>query len=107
MRNLLHAMFRWFFPHKPSAEVLRKYRIPANLNLHIQLTPDGWFCASVPELPGLVTQARSQQELVVMINDAVLTYFDVPRREADIIYDKITVGSKVIQYEGKMQARTV
>jgi len=41
-----------------------------------------------------------------MINDAVLTYFDVPRREVDIIYDRITVGEKTIQYEGKLHALT-
>lgn len=106
MNDLFYRLFRWVFPHKPSAEVLRKYNIPVNISLQIQLTPDGWFCATAKELPGLITQAKSQQELVVMINDAVLTYFDVPRREADIIYDRITVGEKTIQYEGKLHALT-
>lgn len=69
--------------------------------------PDGWFCASSPDLPGLVTQARSQKELVEMVNDAVLCYFDVPRREADIIYDKIIFGGQTVSYDGELQARVV
>lgn len=55
MNDLFYRLFRWVFPHKPSAEVLRKYNIPVNISLQIQLTPDGWFCATSKELPGLIT----------------------------------------------------
>ncbi len=104
MSKLSHRLFRSFFPHKPVGELLQKYHIPSNVRLHIELTPDGWFCASSPDLPGLITQAASQQELLEMINDAVLTYFDVPRREADIIFDKIILGHQEIKYEGSLEA---
>lgn len=105
MQTNLNKIFRWLFPHKNASEIMQKYHIPEKINLQIELTPDGWFCASSPDLPGLVTQARSQQELVEMVNDAVLTYFDVPRREADIIFDKIIVGTQVIRYKGEVHAR--
>ena len=42
-------------------------------------TSDGFF-AEVKELPHCHTQAKTFHELVEMVNDAVLTYFDVPER---------------------------
>lgn len=32
---------------------------------------DGWYMASVPELPGAVTQGRTKEEAREMIEDAV------------------------------------
>src|SRR3989344_9463681 len=95
MRNhnkfMLHKLFRAIYPAKNPQELIAKYNIPRTLNLQIRFTQDGWFVATVPELPGLITQARSQEELLDMFNDAVLTYFDVPKREADIVYDRLNM----------------
>jgi predicted RNase H-like HicB family nuclease len=69
------------------------------------MLPNGWLTVSSPQLPGLVTQAQSQSELVEMVNDAVLTYYGVPKREADIVYDKFNLGDQVIQYQAKLQTQ--
>ncbi len=79
--------------------------MPESINFTIRLTPDGWFVVKVPELPGLITEANNHQGLLEMMNDALLTYYDVPRKEADIVYDRINVGNQVIQYQGKLQTR--
>jgi len=105
MRDVFHKIFRLIYPHKDSALVKKEYRLPNSLSLNFHLTPDGWFVVTSPELPGLVTQARDHQELIVMINDAVLTYFDVPRKDADIIYDKVTYGNQEIHYKAKLQTQ--
>ena len=95
------------YPHKNSAAVKREYGLPESLNLQVRLTSDGWFVVQSPDLPGLITQAQNQEELIEMVNDAVLSYFDVPRREADIVYDQFTLGDQIIQYKGKLQTRVV
>ena len=86
-------------------EIKRKYGIPDELSLKIKMTADGWFIVTADDLPGLVTQARSHKELIEMFNDAVLTYYDVPKKEAAIIFDQLTVdGYGVIKYQPKFQA---
>ena len=74
------------------ALVKRGYGIPDKINLNVRVTPNGWLVATSAELPGLVTQAKNQEELIVMINDAVLAYFDVPKKDADMIYDQLSFG---------------
>lgn len=36
-----------------------------------QTVEDGWIMATVPELPGAVTQGRTMEEATAMIEDAV------------------------------------
>jgi predicted RNase H-like HicB family nuclease len=99
----LHKIFRVIYPAKEPNEIIREYNVPRVLNLQIRLTNDGWFVATVPELPGLITQAQSQQELLHMVNDAVLTYFDVPKRDADIVYDKMNINGMEVQYNAQLK----
>jgi len=47
--------------------------------------------ATSEELPGLVTNANDPEELLEIINDAVLEYFDVPKIESDYIFDKLNI----------------
>lgn len=93
--ELLKKLFRVAFPHKDPVAIKREYHLPDSLNWTIRLSPDGWFVATSKELPGLVTQAKSQEELLEMINDAVLTYFDVPKRDADVVYNQLKLGSYI------------
>lgn len=88
-------------------EVKHKYGIPDKITLTVRLKTNGWFVATSDELPGLLTQAKTQEELVQMVNDAVLTYFDVPKKEADIVYDQLSLGGQVIQYRGQMETKAV
>ncbi len=103
MFNVIQQFQHLFKPAISSADIKRKYNLPANISLTVRLTADGWFVATSPELPGLVTQARNQRELLRMVNDAVLSYFDVPRREAVLVYDKFDAGDIVMQYQGQLQ----
>ena len=107
LKELSNKIFRLIYPHKNPIAVKREYGIPDVLNMKVRISPDGWFIVSSPDLPGLITQARDHQELIEMINDAVLTYFDVPRREADIVYNKVNIGNQVIEYRAKLQTQLV
>lgn len=105
MRGLLHKIYRFVFPAEDTASVKREFGLPDKLNLTFKLTKDGWFVVTSPDLPGFITQAKDHQELVEMINDAVLTYFDVPKKSADIIYDRINIGDQEITYQAVMQTQ--
>ena len=106
MSSLFQTILRFIFPHKDPTWIKRKYNIQDTINLSVRLTQEGYFVVTSRDLPGLVTEARNHQELIEMVNDAVLTYFDVPKREADIIYNQFNIGDQIIQYEGKLQTRT-
>ena len=58
-------------------------RFPQTLSVLIEPVAEGGFVASVRELPGCVTQADSHWELVEMVNDAVRTWLEIPRRSAE------------------------
>lgn len=105
MTTLLEKTFRTIFPHENPAQVKRQYKLPESINFCIRVTPDGWFVVTMPDHPGLVTQANSREGLMEMINDAVLTYYDVPKRKVDIVYDRLNVGDTVIQYQGQLQTK--
>lgn len=104
MNATLHKIYRSVYPQRHPEDIIKQYNIPRTLHIQVRLTEDGWFVVTVPELPGLMTQAQSRQELLEMVNDAVLTYFDVPKREADIVFDKLQIdGIGAIQYEGQLR----
>jgi predicted RNase H-like HicB family nuclease len=103
--GLLNTIFRKIYSHKDPAMIKRQYGLPDILNLNIGLTREGWFVVQSPDLPGLVTQAKDREELIEMVNDAVLTYFDIPRRDADIVYNQFNFGDQIIQYKGKLQTK--
>jgi len=63
-----------------------------------QKIEDGWIMATVPELPGAVTQGRTMAEARKMIKDAVklliLTYRENAQKDAsgEAIYETIKVN---------------
>ncbi|HCC83937.1 TPA: hypothetical protein DEP96_03745 [Candidatus Uhrbacteria bacterium] len=105
MFNLIQQFQHLFRPAASSADIKRKYNLPANISLTVRLTADGWFVATSPDLPGLVTQARNQRALLRQVNDAVLSYFDVPKHEASVVYDRFDAGDIVMQYQGQLQTQ--
>lgn len=105
MNSLFQSILRAIYPHKDPVWIKREYNIPDTIKLSVHLTQEGYFIVTSPDLPGLVTEARNHQEMIEMVNDAVLTYFDVPKREADIVYDQFSIGNQLIRYEGKLQTR--
>jgi predicted RNase H-like HicB family nuclease len=84
-------------------EIQRRYGLPETLNLSFRITSDGWFAVSSSDLPGFVTQARSREELLEALNDAVLTYFNVPQHCGDVVYDKLNIGGEVVTFEGALK----
>ncbi len=104
MQATLNKIYRFFVPQGSPREIKRKYGIPDQLNFSIEITNDGWFIAECKDLPGLFTQARSKEELLEMVNDAVLTYFSVPKKESDYIFDEFRLpNNETVRYEAKLQ----
>jgi predicted RNase H-like HicB family nuclease len=83
-------LLRLFCPQKDPRYIKREYNIPDTINWDIQLNKDG-LVATSKDLPGLITNADSPEELLDMINDAVLEYFDVPKLDSDYIFDKLSL----------------
>jgi len=55
------------------------WKLPDRLNVQIRKSSTGSLYATIKELPGCFTQADSGPEIYTMINDAIYTYFEVPR----------------------------
>jgi predicted RNase H-like HicB family nuclease len=56
-----------------------KKLMPEQLTLEIHKTDEGLW-AKVKELPHCYTQGKTLFELVEMVNDAIYTYLDIPRK---------------------------
>ena len=101
---MLNKLFRLIFPAHPSADIMREYRIPAEIRFKFQ-SKDGYIVATSDDLPGFVTEARNPQELLEMINDGILTYFDVPRRVGDVVHNQMTIdGYGTVSLKERLQA---
>jgi len=104
MRVFFYKLYRSLFPQQNPYEIKRKYGIPDKLDWSIQISSDGWFVAECKDIPGLYTQAQSKPELLDMVNDAVLTYYSVPKRESDYIYNEFRLAdNEVIKYNAELQ----
>lgn len=83
-------LFRKLFPQKDPALVMQEYNIPNKIDWKIRLNKHG-LVATSEDLPGLVTNADNPEELLQMMNDAVLEYFDVPKLKSDYIFDTLNL----------------
>ncbi|MDO8561138.1 MAG: type II toxin-antitoxin system HicB family antitoxin [bacterium] len=52
----------------------------SEIEVVVQRSEDGGFFAKILTLEGLFTEAETFSELIEMVNDAVMTYFEVPRQ---------------------------
>ena len=105
MKSVANTIFRTIVPQKNPADVKREYGLPEEVKFMFRLTPEGWFVVTSPDMPGFVTEAKGHDGLVEMVNDAVLSYYDVPRWKADVVYDRLFVGDTVVQYQGQLQTQ--
>jgi predicted RNase H-like HicB family nuclease len=64
-----------------------------NFTTIYEYTEDGWWVASVPEIPGAHSQGRTLEEAREMIKDAVTLLLEVRREDAD----RETEGREVIR----------
>ncbi len=53
---------------------------PKLVKVQVDRSNDGGFCAEVKTFPGCFTEANTFSELIEMVNDAVNTYLDIPRK---------------------------
>jgi len=60
-------------------------------NVVVERDEDGYYVASVPELPGCHTQAKTLDELRKRIEEAIKLYLEVEREAADIMTEFIGV----------------
>ncbi len=86
-------LFRIFFPQKDPNCIKKLYNIPEKIDWEIKLNNQG-LVATSKTLPGLVTNASNPEELLEMMNDAVLEYFDVPKLDSDYIFDTLDLAGQ-------------
>lgn len=58
---------------------------PKEIEVRIRRSEDGGFFAEVLTFPGVVTEADTFSELIEMVNDAVISYFEVPEKYASFV----------------------
>jgi predicted RNase H-like HicB family nuclease len=71
--------------------------LPKKLSVDIHKAKEGGFWAKVKELPGCNTQGEDFVDLVEMVNDAIFTYFEVPKKTRGALghyIPKLPEGSK-------------
>lgn len=76
--------------------------LPARVVVNVENTDDGlWAKVSTPggELSNCYTQATNAAELVVMINDAIFTHFEIPERIRKEIGFYVPFSSKHLRIE--------
>ena len=69
-----------------------KYKIPRGFNFKIHRAEENGYWLDSKDLPGLYTQGDTLAELFENLEDAVLTYFDVPRKESRKMLGFINIG---------------
>lgn len=62
--------------------LLEKYKLPDKVQIEISRNEKGGFFARLVDYPGCFTVAGSPLELIQNVTDAILTYFEVPRKDA-------------------------
>ena len=66
---------------KDKKEIYRlRALFPDKVGVRVRRSKDGGFSAEVTAFPGVFTEADTFSELMGMINDAVMTYFEVPAK---------------------------
>lgn len=68
-------------------DLLTKYNLPKRVEVTLHKAKEGGFVVGFPDLPGCFTQVENLSQLDDNVTDAILTYFDVPRRNASkVVY---------------------
>ena len=66
---------------------IKKFRgaFPKEIAVSVQRSEDGGFAAEIETFPDCFTEADTFSGLIEMVNDAVITYFDVPEKYASFM----------------------
>ncbi len=92
VNNKFSKFIDFVLNRKPAGEIRREYNIPEKINFVFNIKSGGWLVVTSPDLPGLITEAKDFKSLMRMVNDAVLTYFDVPKHKADEVFSQLTIN---------------
>lgn len=65
----------------PYQHLTDRYGLPESIKVHVKKTGNIYY-AKLPDYPGCMTMAEDSLDLIIKVNDAILTYFQVPRGEA-------------------------
>lgn len=66
---------------KDKKEIMRlRTLFPKEITVRVRRSEDGGFCAEIRAYPGCFTEGDTFSELIEMINDAMMTYFEVPKK---------------------------
>lgn len=79
MQNFLHKIFNKG-RIEPEVIIALRGRIPDSLDVVIKNSEDNGYWVDIKNLPGCFTQAENGKELFEMVNDAVYTHLDVPKK---------------------------
>lgn len=72
--------------NEKESEIIKFRRLfPGSIKVHVTRSENGVFCAEVVSYPGVITQGNTFSELIEMVNDAMLTYFEVPEEFASFM----------------------
>ncbi|MBI3956981.1 MAG: type II toxin-antitoxin system HicB family antitoxin [Candidatus Kerfeldbacteria bacterium] len=72
--------------------------IPRSVLVRLHQEEDGRFWAELPDLPGCYTQGTTLDEALRNMKDAIFTYFEVAKEQADpalLRYEGETIGEFV------------
>ncbi|KKQ30176.1 MAG: hypothetical protein US45_C0048G0006 [Candidatus Nomurabacteria bacterium GW2011_GWA1_37_20] len=58
---------------------------PKEIEVRIHRSEDGGFFAEVLTFPGVITEADTFSELIEMVSDAAISYFEVPGKYAPFV----------------------
>jgi predicted RNase H-like HicB family nuclease len=67
------------FKNKKEIKKFRQF-FPKKINVRVGFCEEGGFYAEVVTFPGCITQAETFSELIEMVNDAVATVLEIPRK---------------------------
>ena len=82
-----------------------KYHLPNAIKVQLIKSKDGGYTIILPEYSGCITYAEDVNELISVVNDAVLTYFEVPSEEAkkiNFLYVPDSAELKHLHQESKV-----
>jgi len=55
-------------------------QLPDSVRVQVEESKDGGYWVKILNLEGCFTQAENSEELFVMVNDAIYTYFGIPEK---------------------------
>lgn len=65
-----------------SQSIHKKYNLPSSIKVSLKKSKKSGFIVILPDYEGAISYVENLSELVDVVNDLVLTYFQVPRKEA-------------------------